>query len=37
MVNTRAEAEDIASLVELDLEELPAVSDMLEARKPARG
>src|SRR4051794_13388628 len=31
---TRAEAEDIAASVELDLEELPAVYDMLEARKP---
>jgi carbon-monoxide dehydrogenase large subunit len=31
---TRAEAEDIAASVELDLTELPAVSDMLEARKP---
>jgi carbon-monoxide dehydrogenase large subunit len=32
---TRAEAEDIAALVELDLEELPAVTDMLAARGPA--
>jgi carbon-monoxide dehydrogenase large subunit len=31
---TRAEAEDIAASVELNLAELPAVSDMLEARKP---
>ena len=31
---TRAEAEDIAGLVDLDLEELPAVVDMLEARRP---
>ncbi|MEP9379476.1 xanthine dehydrogenase family protein molybdopterin-binding subunit [Aquabacter sp. CN5-332] len=31
---TRAEAEDIAAAVTLDLEELPAVYDMLEARKP---
>jgi carbon-monoxide dehydrogenase large subunit len=31
---TRAEAEDIAASVELDLEELPAVYDMLEAREP---
>ncbi len=31
---TRAEAEDIAARVELDLEELPALYDMLEARKP---
>jgi aerobic carbon-monoxide dehydrogenase large subunit len=30
---TRAEAEDIAAAVELDLEELPAVHDMLEARQ----
>ncbi len=31
---TRAEAEDIAAAVTLDLEELPAVHDMLEARSP---
>lgn len=31
---TRAEAEDIAASVTLDLEELPAVHDMLEAREP---
>ena len=31
---TRAEAEDIAELVVLDLEELPAVTDMLAARRP---
>lgn len=31
---TRAEAEDIAASVTLDLEELPALTDMLEARKP---
>jgi aerobic carbon-monoxide dehydrogenase large subunit len=31
---TRAEAEDIAEEVELDLTEFPAVSDMIEARKP---
>jgi aerobic carbon-monoxide dehydrogenase large subunit len=31
---TRAEAEDIAASVTLDLEELAAVSDMLEGRKP---
>ncbi len=31
---TRAEAEDIAQLIELDIEELPAVVDMLDARKP---
>src|SRR5205814_2378963 len=31
---TRAEAEDIAAAVELDLEELPAVHDMLLAREP---
>src|SRR3982074_2853445 len=30
---TRAEAEDIAALVTLDLEEVPAVSDMLKARE----
>lgn len=34
VADTRAEAEDIAALVEVDLEELPAVHDMLEARKP---
>lgn len=32
--NTRACAEDIAALVEVDLEELPAVHDMLKAREP---
>jgi carbon-monoxide dehydrogenase large subunit len=31
---TRAEAEDIAAEIELDLEELPALADMLAARKP---
>jgi aerobic carbon-monoxide dehydrogenase large subunit len=31
---SRAEAEDIAALVTLELEELPAVYDMLEARQP---
>jgi carbon-monoxide dehydrogenase large subunit len=31
---TRAEAEDIAELVEVEYEELPAVSDMLAAREP---
>jgi carbon-monoxide dehydrogenase large subunit len=31
---TRAEAEDIAASVALDLEELPAVHDMLQAREP---
>jgi len=31
---TRAEAEDIAAAIELDLEELPAVVDMLVARQP---
>jgi len=31
---SRAEAEDIAASVELDLDGLPAVSDMREARKP---
>src|SRR4029079_7194229 len=31
---TRAEAEDIAAAVTLDLEELPAVHDMLKAREP---
>src|SRR6266478_4065710 len=31
---TRAEAEDIAAAVTLDLEELPAVYDMLRAREP---
>ncbi|HQU05020.1 MAG TPA: molybdopterin-dependent oxidoreductase, partial [Acidocella sp.] len=32
VANTRAEAEDIAALVELELEELPAVVDMVAAR-----
>ena len=31
---TRAEAEDVADAVHLDLEELPAISDMLAARQP---
>ncbi|MFG1347712.1 xanthine dehydrogenase family protein molybdopterin-binding subunit [Xanthobacter autotrophicus DSM 431] len=31
---TRAEAEDMAARVVLDLDELPALHDMLEARKP---
>src|SRR5438270_2099901 len=31
---TRAEAEDIAASVTLDLEELPAITDMLKARQP---
>ena len=31
---TRAEAEDLAAEIELDLDPLPAVVDMLEARKP---
>ncbi len=31
---TRAEAEDMAARVELDLEELPALHDMLAAKKP---
>jgi carbon-monoxide dehydrogenase large subunit len=31
---SRAEAEDIAAEIELDLEELPVVVDMLEGRKP---
>src|SRR6266481_8254517 len=31
---TRAEAEDIAASVTLDLEELPAIHDMLQARQP---
>src|ERR1700704_4922697 len=34
VARTRAEAEDIAASVELDLEELPAVYDMLQAREP---
>jgi aerobic carbon-monoxide dehydrogenase large subunit len=32
---TRADAEDVAAAIVLDVEELPAVHDMLEARKPA--
>jgi len=31
---TRAEAEDLAGEIELDLDPLPVVADMLEARKP---
>ena len=31
---TRAEAEDLAELVEIDFEELPAIADMLEGRAP---
>lgn len=31
---SRAEAEDLAAAIELDLEELPAVVDMVEARAP---
>jgi aerobic carbon-monoxide dehydrogenase large subunit len=31
---SRAKAEDIAQCIELDIEELPAAVDMLEARKP---
>jgi carbon-monoxide dehydrogenase large subunit len=34
LADSRAEAEDIAAEVVLDLEELPAVSDMLAARAP---
>ncbi|MCK9913427.1 xanthine dehydrogenase family protein molybdopterin-binding subunit [Microbacteriaceae bacterium K1510] len=34
IANTRAEAEDIAEAVTLDLEELPAVVDMTRAREP---
>ena len=34
VAETRAEAEDLAEQIELDLEELPAVTDMLESRKP---
>ena len=34
VADTRAEAEDMAAHVELDLEELPALHDMLDARKP---
>ncbi len=34
---TRAEAEDMASLVEVDFETLPAVIDMLDARRPDAG
>ena len=32
IAGTRAEAEDLAQSIELDLEELPAVTDMLNAR-----
>src|SRR6516164_5120233 len=34
VATTRAEAEDIAATVTLDLEELPAICDMLKAREP---
>ncbi len=34
LASTRAEAEDMAARVELELEELPALHDMLEAKKP---
>jgi len=34
VADTRAEAEDIASAVTLDLEELPAITDMLAALEP---
>ncbi len=34
VAKTRAEAEDLAAAVQLDLEELPAVHDMLAARRP---
>jgi carbon-monoxide dehydrogenase large subunit len=34
VADTRAEAEDLAAAVELDLEELPAVTDMLAALAP---
>jgi aerobic carbon-monoxide dehydrogenase large subunit len=34
LAETRAEAEDVASAVALDLEEMPAVHDMLAARTP---
>jgi carbon-monoxide dehydrogenase large subunit len=32
--DTRGEAEDIAAAIDVDLEPLPAVTDMIEARKP---
>ena len=34
VARSRAEAEDIAEAVEFDFDELPAVADMLEGRKP---
>ena len=34
VADTRAQAEDMAARVELDLEELPALHDMLAARRP---
>jgi aerobic carbon-monoxide dehydrogenase large subunit len=34
LADSRAEAEDIAASVQLELEELPAVHDMLEGRRP---
>ncbi len=34
VADTRAQAEDLAAMVELDLEELPAVHDMVQALEP---
>ena len=34
LVATRAEAEDLAAMVDIDYEELPANHDMLQARSP---
>ena len=34
VAGTRAEAEDIAAEIEVDFEELPAITDMLAARRP---
>ncbi len=34
MAATRAAAEDVAAMVRLDLDELPAIHDMLQAREP---
>ncbi|HVI27070.1 xanthine dehydrogenase family protein molybdopterin-binding subunit [Hansschlegelia sp.] len=34
VADTRAQAEDLAAAVEVDLDELPAVHDMLKAREP---
>ncbi|MGE0629258.1 MAG: xanthine dehydrogenase family protein molybdopterin-binding subunit [Hyphomicrobiaceae bacterium] len=34
VADSRAEAEDLAAMVDVDYEELPAITDMIEARRP---